>query len=186
MTVEATIACSTVSACSGCQAGRSSIVRRTPARIPASGSSSSTGASEPFATTAPESSRRAERVGALEPVAPEALGEIAVGRRVAELHRAGDAELGEPRDVRRVEALRVLDPVAEAERLPRVLRRLEGVERVAVGPVADRVHGDRPAGRCGRARTISSSSSRLVISTPEPSSISAVREPSVPSMNAFR
>ena len=34
----------------------SSIVRRTPARIPASGSSSSIGASEPFATTAPESS----------------------------------------------------------------------------------------------------------------------------------
>ena len=40
----------------GRQAGRSSIVRRTPARIPASGSSSSTGASEPLATTAPESS----------------------------------------------------------------------------------------------------------------------------------
>ena len=42
--------------CSGCQAGRSSSVRRTPARMPASGSSSSIGASEPLATTAPESS----------------------------------------------------------------------------------------------------------------------------------
>ena len=37
-------------------AGRSSIERRTPARIPASGSSSSIGASLPFTTTAPESS----------------------------------------------------------------------------------------------------------------------------------
>ena len=51
------IACSTVSACSGCQPDRSSIVRRAPARIPARGSSSSTGASEPFTTTAPESQR---------------------------------------------------------------------------------------------------------------------------------
>ena len=33
---------------------------------------------------------------------------------------------------------------------------------------------------------ISSSSSPLVIRTPEPSSISAVCEPSVPSMNVFR
>ncbi len=49
-------ACSTVSASSGRQAGRSSIERSTPAAIPAIGSSSSTGASEPFATSAPESS----------------------------------------------------------------------------------------------------------------------------------
>ena len=33
---------------------------------------------------------------------------------------------------------------------------------------------------------ISASSSPLVITTPEPSSIHAVCEPSVPSMNAFR
>ena len=49
-------ACSTVSVSSGRQAGRSSIDRSTPAAIPAIGSSSSTGASEPFATSAPESS----------------------------------------------------------------------------------------------------------------------------------
>jgi len=51
--VVASSARSTVTACSGCQPGRSSSVRRTPARIPASGSSSSTGASEPFTRTAP-------------------------------------------------------------------------------------------------------------------------------------
>ena len=51
--------------------------------------------------------------------------------------------------------------------------------------VADRVHGDRPAGSAPR-RTISSSSSRLVISTPVPSVGSAVCEPSVPSMKHFR
>ena len=50
-----------------------------------------------------------------------------------------------------VEALRVLDPLPEAERLPGVLRRLEGVERVAVGAVADRVHRHGPAGRGRRA-----------------------------------
>ncbi len=55
-TIVASSACSTVTACSGCHASRSSSVRRTPARIPASGSSSSIGASDPFATTAPESS----------------------------------------------------------------------------------------------------------------------------------
>ena len=68
-----------------------------------------------------------------------------------ELDRAGDADLGEAAGVGGVEALRVLDPLAQAERLPRVPRRLEGVERVAVRPVADRVHGDRPAGG-GRPR----------------------------------
>ena len=49
-------ACSTVSVSSGRQAGRSSIERSTPAATPAIGSSSSTGASEPFATSAPDSS----------------------------------------------------------------------------------------------------------------------------------
>jgi len=55
LTVVAWSACSIVSVCSGCHVGRSSCVRRTPAQIPASGSSSSTGASEPFATSAPAS-----------------------------------------------------------------------------------------------------------------------------------
>src|SRR5919201_5184647 len=45
---------SIVSACSGCQGGCSSIVRSTPARTPTSGSSSSTGASGPFARSAPD------------------------------------------------------------------------------------------------------------------------------------
>ena len=49
-------ACSTVSVSSGRQAGRSSIERSTPAAMPAIGSSSSTGASDPFATSAPDSS----------------------------------------------------------------------------------------------------------------------------------
>jgi hypothetical protein len=41
----------------------------------------------------------------------------------------------------------VLDPVAQAERTPDLRGRLEGVEGLAVGPIADRVDGDRPAGR---------------------------------------
>src|SRR6476619_8356430 len=40
----------------------------------------------------------------------------------------------------------MLDPLAQAERLPGLAGRLEGVERLAVGQVADRVDGDRKAG----------------------------------------
>ena len=79
----------------------------------------------------------------------------------------------------------MLDPLPQPERLPLVARLLERVERVPVREVADRVHRDRPAG-ARPARMISTSSSRLVISTPEPSSSRAVCEPSVPSMKAFR
>ena len=49
------------------------------------------------------------------------------------------------------EQLAVLDPVAEAERRPDLLRRLERVERLAVRPVADRVDADREAGGCAAA-----------------------------------
>ena len=65
---------------------------------------------------------------------------------MAELDRAGDAELGEARQVGGVDALRMLDPLPEPERLPRVAGRLERVERLAVRAVADRVDGDGPAG----------------------------------------
>ena len=60
-----------------------------------------------------------------------------------ELNGAGDAELGEAGDVFGRQALRVLDPVPQPARAPGVLRRLEGVERVAVGEIADCVDGDR-------------------------------------------
>ena len=39
----------------------------------------------------------------------------------------------------------MLDPLAQAARLPRLPRALEGVERRLVRRVADRVHADRPA-----------------------------------------
>ena len=88
---------------------------------------------------------RAEGVRAVDLAGPEALREVAIRRRMAELHRAGDAELRESAHVLRREALRVLDPVAQSERFPRVAGLLEGVERLTVRPVADRVHTDRPA-----------------------------------------
>ena len=69
---------------------------------------------------------------------------------MAELDRRGDAELGKARDVRGIQALRVLDPLAQPEWLPELPRHLERIERLAVGPVTDRVDGDRPAG--GRSR----------------------------------
>ena len=55
--------------------------------------------------------QRAEGVGAVEPIGPEPVGEVPVRRRVRELHRAGDPELGEAGEVVRRQALRVLDPM---------------------------------------------------------------------------
>ena len=90
---------------------------------------------------------RAERVGAVGLLAPEALGEIAIGRRVHELHRAGNPELREAGDVLGREALRVLDAMPERERLPELAGRLERVEGLAIRPVADCVNSDGPATR---------------------------------------
>ncbi len=129
---------------------------------------------------------RAERVRAVQAIGPEPLREVAIRGGVAELHRARDAELGKATDVLRREALRVLDSLAQPERRPHVARRLERIQRRAVR----RDHRSRAPRRASRlpraARTTSASSSPLVITTPEPSSIHAVWEPSVPSMNAFR
>src|SRR5580765_5690185 len=62
-----------------------------------------------------------------------------------ELNRACDPELGEAGQVLGRQALRMLDPVAQALRLPVGAGRLEGVERVSVRLVADRMDADRPA-----------------------------------------
>ena len=114
-----------------------------------------------------------------------------------ELDRAGNTERRESADVLRRQALGVLDPLAQAQRLPGVPGGLERVECLAVRAVPDGVNGDGPAGVVGDvvdrglqarapARMTSASSSPLVMQTPEPSSSQAVCEPSVPSMNAFR
>ena len=89
--------------------------------------------------------QRAVRVRALEPVGPQPLGHRRVGHGHRGLDRGRDAELGEARDVVRMQALGVLDP-----RPDRVRHRGERVERLAVGEVADRVHGDRHARRAWR------------------------------------
>jgi len=79
-------------------------------------------------------------VGAVRLAGPEAVGEVAVGDRMSELHRRRDAELREAGYVLIGEQLRVLDAVPEAERAPDVLCRLERVQGLAVREVADRVH----------------------------------------------
>ena len=185
-TVDACSACSTVSACSGRQAGRSSIVRQHAGRDPGERVELLDGRVGAVRDHRAALEQRAERVGALEPVAPEPLGEVAVGRRVAELHRAGDAELREAREVRGIEALGVLDPLAQAERLPE-RPASPRTRRAPRGSRGRRSRARRPASRRRPpSRTISASSSPLVMQTPLPSSIQAVCEPSVPSMNAFR
>ena len=68
---------------------------------------------------------------------------------MGELDGGGDAELREARDVGRVDALRVLDP--RPQPAPRAPRGREGVERVAVRPVADGVDGEREPVRGGAA-----------------------------------
>src|SRR5207302_4280004 len=74
--------------------------------------------------------QRAVGVGALGLACPEAVGEVAVGRGVAELDGSADAELREARQLLWRQQLRVLDALAQAERLPRIARLSEGVERV--------------------------------------------------------
>src|SRR5215217_4862495 len=79
--------------------------------------------------------QRAICVGAVATL-PEAVGEVAVGRRVAELHRGGNADAAEAGDVARIQQLRVLDPLAQAARLPLAATRLERVERGTVRGIA--------------------------------------------------
>src|SRR5437773_1242189 len=85
----------------------------------------------------------AVRVRAVRLARPEAVGELAVRGRMRELHGGRNAELGEAGEVVGREQLCVLDPLAQAPWRPRLARRLERIERVAVCVVADRVHGDR-------------------------------------------
>ena len=63
-----------------------------------------------------------------------------------------------------------------------VASKASSASRFARSPIACTATGQPTA---AAARITSSSSSRLVIWTPEPSSINAVCEPSVPSMNVF-
>ena len=123
--------------------------------------------------------QRAVGVRAVGHPGPVAVGDVAVGRGVAELDGRGDAELGEAGDVLLGQELRVLDPRPEPERRPLVAGLLEGVERVAVREVADRVHRDRPAGaRAGAhdlgellaARDLDARSRRAVAPSASPAS----------------
>jgi hypothetical protein len=146
----------------GPPAGRSSSVRSTPATMPRSGSSSSTGASEPFARRA-RVEQRAVRVGAWRPSqsrSPRSRSDGAwlncteAGRRSREARTSAV-----------VQQLRVLDALAQpggaqASRSPRRRRAPRGSR------VADRVDADRPAARRRLAARRPRSRSRDVISTP--------------------
>ena len=92
--------------------------------------------------------QRPVRVRAVGLAGPETIGEVPVRGSVRELHGRGYAERREAADVVGREQLRVLDPRAQPERLPGLTRRCEGVERLAVRPVADRVHRHGEARRC--------------------------------------
>ena len=70
------------------------------------------------------------------------------------LHRRGDPHRGQPAQVGIVDALDVLDPRRNRQLLPRGSRLVQGVEHCPVGPVADRVHGDREARRRRRTRDL--------------------------------
>ena len=100
---------------------------------------------------------------------PDAVGQVAVGGRVAELHRGGHAELREAGQLGGVEQLGVLDALAQAARPPGVGGGLERVEGGPVGGVPDRVHAHGPARRGGVAHDLGELLAE-VSSTPEPSS----------------
>ena len=67
------------------------------------------------------------------------------------LDRGGDAHFGEPGHVLLGQELRVLDPLAQAQRRPLVAGLLEGVERLPVGEIADRMDRHGPAGAAPRS-----------------------------------
>ena len=122
------------------------------ARRPASGSRSSTGASDPAAIRAPDASSERNGYAWSTRSAQIRSHQLAIAHRMRVLHRGGDAERGEARDVLGRDALRVLDAMARAGRH----RRLERVERVAVSAIADRVHGEREACPLGGADHVAS------------------------------
>ena len=103
-----------------------------------------------------------------------------------ELHRRRDADLREAGNVLRCQALRVLDSLPEPLRLPHVARRLECIERGAVGAVADRMHADGPARLGAGAHDLGELLAARDRARRCRRAIHAVREPSVPSMNTFR
>ena len=173
-----TVSASSAACRSSASCGRHS--RRTASRRPCSGSISSTGASEPSASRAPRRVQRAVGVGALEPVGPQPLGDRRVGDRHRRLDRGGDAELRRSAGCRRDAGTGRARSAAGSRPAPPRTR------RAPRGWRGRRSRARRPA-RPPRvaARTISSNASRLVISTPVPSSSRAVCEPSVPSMYAL-
>ena len=179
---------STVSACSGRQAGRSSSVRSTPARdarervelldrrVRAVGE-----------RRAPASEQRAVGVGAARVPLPDAVGEVAVGGRVAELHGGGDAELGEARQLGGVEQLGVLDALAQPERAPGVARWPR--RRRARRGRARRRSRARATGQpaaAARARSRRARSRERDLDARAVEQVRGAAEPSVPSMNTFR
>jgi hypothetical protein len=95
--------------------------------------------------------QRAKRVGAVGHPGPVPVRELTVGGGVAELDGGRDSELPKAGDVLFSEELGVLDPGAEPARPPFLRGRLEGVKRLAVGEVADGVHGDWEPGSGGAA-----------------------------------
>ncbi len=165
-TVVACNASSTVSACSGCHAGRSSIVRSdagADARERVELLDRRVGAVRDDGARVPQ---RAERVRAVEPLGPEALGEVAVRRRVARTGRSRRRRARRSGEVLGREALRVLDPLAQAERRP-ARPASPRTRRAPRGSRGRRSRARRPASPRGAAsRTISASSSPLVIRRP--------------------
>ena len=136
--------------------------------------------------SAPRVPQRSVRVGAVQAIRPAAFGEVAVGRGVAELDGASDAERGEARGVLEVRRTGRARPAGagHAATTPHGSPRRRRAPR---GSRGRRSRARRPASRRRAARpTTSASSSPLVIETPEPSSSQAVPEPRAPSMNAFR
>src|SRR5438552_13748695 len=87
--------------------------------------------------------QRPPRVRALHAFrAQAALDPSHVTRLMTRLHRRNDAKLGEPRNVRRTECLRVLDAKAMVGARIFLQRRVERVENDAVSAISDGVHVD--------------------------------------------
>ena len=113
-------------------------------------SGGATNQSLPNASVAPASrSDRNAYVPFARSAADDLLGPPAIVDRVVRLHAGDDAELAEPRDLRRGDVLRVLNAEATIPLAVFFCDALEDVELGANRPVADGVHDHVEAGFVG-------------------------------------
>ena len=140
------------------------------------GSTSSTGASVPLATIAPDFISFCQTYApSFAPASRRAAQHIGrVGRAVNPLHRGDDAERAEARDVGGAEMLRVLDAPAQVLLVGLALKTSSKMfERLAIGAVADGVDAELDSRAAIASSAVLRCRRTFVVFRPELSGLSA-------------